>query len=96
MNYVDEINDFNDPINNKLKGALNKFFKKYPSAVEGCILRKDWDGAPYALIIESSSLYHYLQGEYGWEAHTTFHNIFVGTGWFPEMMNSCVVGFYKD
>lgn len=95
MTAVDHINDFEDSINGKLKKALNAFFKKYPSCVEGCILRKDWDGADYALIIEESDLYSYLSGEYGWDVHTDFHNAFDNTDYFPEKMNSCVVGFYK-
>ncbi len=96
MSAVDTINEDKEPINRKLKAALNKFFKQYPNSVEGCILKKDWERADYALIIESSDLYHYLQGEYGWDVHTAFHNAFDGTGFFPEMQNSCVVGFYKD
>jgi hypothetical protein len=93
---VDSINDHDERINGKLKSALNKFFKRYPNTIEGCILRKNWDGADYALIIESSDLYYHLQGVYGWTVHTDFYNSFGSTGFHPEMQNSCTVGFYKD
>lgn len=96
MKATDIINDQSVTINPKLKTALNRFFKEYDSCLEFCILRKDWDGAPYALIIEESDLYYHLQGEYGWTIHTAFHEAFKGTGYHPEMINSCVVGFYKD
>lgn len=94
---VDSINDHQERINGKLKSALNKFFKRHPECVEGCILRKNWDRADYALIIESSDLYYHLNGiDYGWAVHTDFHNSFRDTGYFPEMQNSCTIGFYKD
>jgi hypothetical protein len=95
MDFTKAMNDQRSPINPKLKKALNKFFSEVDCA-SGCILRKDWEGADYALIIEESDLYYHLQGEYGWNVHTAFHKAFDGTGFFPEMQNSCVVGFYKD
>lgn len=96
IDYVESINDRDGKIPAKLKKALNKFFKNVEGAVDGCIIRTNWDGAPVALIIESSDMYSYLSGEYGWSVHTKFYNSFKGTGYSPEMMNSCVVGFYKD
>jgi hypothetical protein len=93
---VKTINDFEVKLPAKLKKALNKFFNEVDCA-EGCTIRGGWDyNAPYALIIESSSLYHYLQGEYGWDVHTKFYNAFKGTGYHPDMLDSCTVGFYKD
>ena len=94
--FVAEINDFDATINGKLKTKLNSFFNKNPEYAEGCILRKDWDGAPYALIIESSMLYSALSGEFGWNTHTKFYDTFIASGWIAEPMNSCVIGFYKD
>jgi hypothetical protein len=94
--FVATINDHQVKVPAKLKKALNTFFARV-DCVEGCLIRKDWDHhAPYALIIESSTLYHYLEGEYGWDVHTIFYNSFKNTGYHPEMLNSCVVGFYKD
>ena len=75
-------------------------------------MKKDFDGAQYALIIESSSLYQELN--YGcsdgvidlfesmgtpinmWQVHSDFFDAFSKTGFCAEMMNSCVVGFYKN
>jgi hypothetical protein len=96
--FVKEINDFGEPINRTLKARLNKFFKKYPDYAEGCILRKDWERADYALIIESSYLHEFLNYGYsvGWTVHSDFHDAFKDSGFFPEMQNSCVVGFYRD
>ena len=96
IDYVEQMNDWGGKVPTKLKKALNKFFNEVEGAAEGCVIRVDWDGAPVALIIESSPMYHYLEGYYGWSIHTKFHNAFGGTGYHPEMMNSCVVGFYKD
>jgi len=112
IDYVEKINDHREPINRSLKSKLNKFFKQFPHLVEGCILRKNFDRASYALILEGSDLYNELNdgiGEYAyamfeqngtkpntWAVHTAFHNAFNGSGYFPEMINSCVVGFYKD
>ena len=96
IDFVKQINDHNSPINPKLKKALNDFFNEFYLCVEGCILRRDWEGADYALIIESSNLYSYLSGEYGWNVHTAFHEAFDKSGFFPENINSCVVGFYKN
>jgi hypothetical protein len=98
MNVVDNagFNDQRVSVNRQLKAALNRFFTKHPSYAEGCVIRKDFDGAPYALVVESSMLYDALQGEYGWSIHTAFYNSFNDTGFHPEMMNACVVGFYKD
>lgn len=95
IDYVEQINDQGGKVPAKLKKALNKFFADV-DCVDGCVIRVDWDDRPISLIIESSDLYSYLSGEYGWEVHTKFHNAFDGTGYFPEMVNSCVVGFYKD
>jgi hypothetical protein len=96
IDYVEQINDHGSRIPAKLKKALNKFFKAHEECVEGCNIRANWDGAPIALIIESSYLYNYLSGEYGWSVHTDFHKAFKNTGYFPESMNSCVIGFYKN
>lgn len=93
---VDKMNDWGSTINGKLKTALNRFFKLYPDTAEGCVIRKDWDGYKYMLIIEESSLYYHLQGEYGWDIHTAFYNAFDNTGWHFEMVNSCQIAFYKD
>lgn len=92
--YTEHVGDSKIP--RKFRKALDAFFSRHPELAEGCVLRSPWDGAPIALIIESSTLYDHLQGEYGWDVHTDFHNAFKGTGYFPEMMNSCTVGFYKD
>lgn len=94
MDFVSQINDQNARINPSLKKALNKFFKEV-DCVEGCILRRDWDGRPYTLIIESSYLYDYLSGEFGWSIHDKFFKSFEKCDYSPEMVNSCVVGFYK-
>ena len=96
ITLVDHMNDQDSPINAKLKSTLNRFFKQYPETAEGCIIRRDWDGYEYVLIIEESSLYYHLQGEYGWAIHTAFHNEFVNSGFYPEMINSCQIAFYKD
>lgn len=82
----------------KLKKSLNNFFNEVDCA-EGCGLYKGSDleySAPFVLIIEDSILYDYLSGEYGWSVHTKFYDAFEGTGFRPEMINSCAVGFYKD
>lgn len=93
--YIKMISDF--PVNRKLKSALNKFFNKYDYMLDECIFRKNWEGANYALIIEGSSLFHHLNGYSGsWDIHTEFYNAFDKCGFHPEMMNSCVVAFYKD
>lgn len=98
IDYVEQINDRCDLIPAKLKKALNSFFNSVEGSAEGCIIRTNWNdySASVVLIIESSIMYDYLQGEYGWSVHTKFYNAFSGTGYHPEMINSCVVGFYKD
>jgi hypothetical protein len=92
---IDSINDQGCNINPKLKSALNNFFNRHPECLEGCIFRKDWEGADYALIIESSDLYSYMSGEFGWEVHTDFYETFNHSNFSVEKMNSCVIGFYK-
>lgn len=109
--FVQNINTKNAKIPAKLKSALNKFFKKNEFIADGCILLKDFDRAPFALVIESSALYEELNYGGGdwiydaralglkvepWGVHTEFHNAFKNSGYAPEMINSCVVGFYKD
>lgn len=96
MDAVKIMNDQMSKINPKLKKALNKFFTEYEDCIEGCIIRKDFDGADYSLIIESSNLYRYLSGEYGWSIHTKFYEAFDGSGYFAEAKNSCVINFYKE
>jgi hypothetical protein len=81
-----------------LAKSLNGFFKKYPYLLEGCTIRDNWDyGAKFALIIEESPLYDFLNYgcELGWDVHTAWHESFKGCNWHPEMINSCVVGFYE-
>lgn len=92
---IDTINDQGTPINRQLKSALNTFFNRHPDCLEGCIFRRNWEGADYALIIESSDLYSYLSGEFGWAVHTDFYETFDGTNFSVEKINSCVIGFYK-
>lgn len=99
IDYLTGINDWRVKVPAKLGKALNKYFSKWEYAADGCKLREGshvGSAAPLCLIIEESSMYHYMQGEYGWEAHTDWHNAFNGTGWHPEMQNSCVICFYKD
>lgn len=96
MDYTKNMNDQGSPINSKLKKVLNSFFSKHPECAERCILRKDFNHAPYSLIIEESDLYYHLQGEYGWSIHTAFHDAFKGSDWYFEPQNSCVINFYKD
>jgi len=96
MNYVNQINDQRTVTPRAVSSCFNKFFKKHPDLVDGCIIRNDWDSYKCMLIIESSDLYHYMQGSYGWEIHADFYNAFEGSGWYPEMINSCQIGFYKD
>lgn len=93
MNFVKSINDNQCKIPRALSGALNRFFAKQPECVEGCVVKMS--DVPM-LIVECSILYDFLQGEYGWAIHTEFYNSFRGTGYHPEMINACVVGFYKD
>lgn len=96
--FVAQINDRGAKVPAKLKTALNKFFNDVDCA-EGCILRsgkEQGETADIVLIIESSDLFSYLTGEYGWSVHTKFMNAFTNTGYCMEMLNSCVVGFYKD
>lgn len=99
IDYIKSINDLDVKFPSKTKKlitALNKFFNQYPLLVDGCLIRSNWDDVDIALIIESSTLYHYLQGEYGWEMHTKFYNSFDNTGYHPDPINDCVIGFYKD
>jgi hypothetical protein len=109
---IETINYEGEPINRKLSAAINKFFKNHKYMLEGCVWKKNFNGADYALIIESSNLYEELNYGYSdgaiyafeelgipikaWEVHTKFHEAFRNCGFHPEMMNSCVVGFYKD
>jgi hypothetical protein len=95
IDYVEKMMDQGGKVPAKLKKALNKFFSEVDCS-EGCIIRVNWDGHPICLIFESSDLYSYLSGEFGWGVHTKFHDAFAGTGYYPEMVNSCVVSFYKD
>jgi hypothetical protein len=96
MNFVRSINDREGKIPRAISGALNRFFGKHPLCAEGCIIRESYLSNPVTLIVESSILYDFLQGEYGWDVHTEFYRAFEGTGYRPEMINACVVGFYKD
>lgn len=95
-NFVNKMNDQGTVTPRKVSATLNAFFKKYPDYADGCIIRNDWDGYKCMLIIESSLMYSALMGEYGWGVHDDFYTSFEGTGWHPEMINSCQVGFYKD
>lgn len=83
----------------KLKSALNHFFNLHDEVVDGLIFQPGYmqgSNAPVVLIIESSFLYDYLQGDYGWAMHTAWHNQFDGSGYYPEMINSCQIAFYKE
>jgi len=102
IDFVSTMNDRDVKIPAKLKKALNQFFNKTQTAAEGCIIRDGKShGYPHAkivLIIESSDLYHYLQGEFGWEIHTRFYEMVsekTTGGYQPEMINSCEIGFYN-
>lgn len=95
IDFVEEMNDQSAKIDAKLKKTLNAFFQRHPDLARECILRRDWDGAPYALIFEGSDLYYHMQGEYGWDIHTDFNNSFDNTDFYPELQNSCTAGFYK-
>lgn len=97
MNYANQMNDQGTVTPRGVSAALNKFFRKHPEMAEGCIIRNEWDGCRCMLIIESSQLYYELNGyASNWDAHTDFYEAFEGSGWFPEPINSCQVGFYKD
>lgn len=98
INFVSKMNDRNAKVPAKLKIALNKFFNEVDCA-EGCIIRdtkEHGEKGSIVLIIESSILYSFLEGEYGWSVHTKFYNSFDDCGYNPEMINSCIVGFFKD
>lgn len=105
--YVAEMNDKNIKVPKKLREILNKFFSdvdytggdKDFGYHKDCVIRggdHEETGAVLCLIIESSIMYHAMQGEYGWEVHTKFHEAFVGSGYSFEMANSCVICFYED
>lgn len=94
-----KMNDHGLRIPAKVRAPLAKFFKRYPSYMEGCCFRDgnhEGGRALICLIIESSMLYSAMSGEYGWEAHTYWHECFKGSGVFPEPANSCVICFYND
>ena len=93
-----------------VKTAWEAFAAKHWQS-EGAKLVENFDGCQWALIIEESPLYEELnyglnEGAYEaaslgckvtpWAVHTAFMNAFKGTGYHPEMKNSCVVGFYRD
>jgi len=96
--FVKEMDDQGGRFPAKLRKALNDFFSKHPEQAEGCIARVKWDGnGDVCLIIESSQLYDELNGYgFSWDVHTAFYDSFNGCGYHPEMVNSCIVGFYKD
>jgi hypothetical protein len=98
MDYLNEMMQFDKfPVNRSIKAALNQFFKKHPECTTGGIIKKDWDGADYALIYESSDLYDYLSGFCGWSVHTEFYGLMANIKGFSfDRMNSCTMGFYKD
>lgn len=112
MSAMDKLNVDGEKINRKFSASINRFFKQFPYLLEGCKLKKNWDRADYALIIEESPLHDELNYGYSdgaiyafeelgvhikaWEVHTAFHEAFRRCDYHPEMMNSCVVGFYKN
>jgi hypothetical protein len=101
IDYVSKINDNNAKVPTKLKNTLNKFFNDVGDSrsANDCIIRDGkshgYPDATIVLIIESSDMYYYISGVFGWAIHTKFMNSFKKTGFCPDMINSGIVGFYK-
>ena len=99
IDYVPSINDWKVKVPAPIKKVLNKYFNKWEYAADGCHLREGSDvgsTAKICLVIEESSMYHYMQGEFGWEAHTDWHNTYTPEvmGWM-DMLRDIVLPYHR-